>query len=202
MSFMPIEEIHGDHLLKPQKAVAVSLEQIDLSQLLNQVHEPIYHIVIKPWLGKTVIEVKTQHQLLMFDATDLKPITPITESMVIKVLTSNLIPGLQVDSIKRLTETPSEARGRQAPLWQVQLEGAENARIYISELNGEIVAKRTDQWRLFDFMWMLHIMDYENRSDFNHPLLYLTALSAFVFTFTGFMLLFFSFKRKRPNKPQ
>ncbi len=82
-------------------------------------------------------------------------------------------------------------------MWQVQLNGSEQARIYISEQNGDIVAKRTDRWRLFDFMWMLHIMDYDERSDFNHPLLYLTALAALLFTLTGFVLLFYGLKPRK-----
>ncbi len=197
MSFMPIEEIHGDHLLKPQAASTVSFDQLDLSQLANQLDQPINSLLIKPWLGKTVIEVKTQRQTLLFDTPGLNQITPISEAMVRKILAANLSPELQIESINRLAEVPDEARGRQAPLWQVQLKGHENARIYISEQNGDIIAKRTDKWRLFDFMWMLHIMDYDEREDFNHPLLYLTALSAFLFTITGFVLFYFSVRKKR-----
>ena len=202
MSFMPIEEIHGDHLFKPKTTTAVSLDQLDLSQLANQLNEPILGIVIKPWLGQTVVEVKTPSQVLLFDSPKLNPITPVSEAMVRKVLAANLAPALQVQSIIRLNEVPDEARGKAAPLWQVQLKGDENAHIYISEQNGEIVATRTDRWRLFDFMWMLHIMDYDERSDFNHPLLYLAALTAFLFTLSGFVLLFLGFKpiKKRTNK--
>ena len=196
MSFMPIEEIHGDHLLKPQTAEFISLDQLDLAQLAEQLDEPIKSLVIKPWLGQTVLEVKTDSQLRLFNSSDLAPITPITEAMVRKVLAANLLPELQIASINRITEVPSEARGRQAPLWQVQLADAENTRIYVSEQSGEIVAKRTNRWRLFDFLWMLHIMDYDEREDFNHPLLYITALSALLFTLTGFTLLFYSFRRR------
>lgn len=28
-----------------------------------------------------------------------------------------------------------------------------------------------DRWRVFDFLWMLHIIDFDSRDDFNHPLL-------------------------------
>ncbi|TDR23685.1 PepSY domain-containing protein [Marinicella litoralis] len=199
MSFMPIEEIHGDHLLKPQQTAAVSLDPLDFSQIANQFDQPIQRIVIKSWLGKTVVEASTDQQFMLFDTPDLKPITPISEPMVRAVLAAHLAPGLTIDTITRITEVPSEVRGRQAPMWQVQLLGDENARIYVSESNGEIVAKRTDRWRLFDFMWMLHIMDYDTRDDFNHPLLYLTALSALLFTLTGFVLLYFRLRR-RTNK--
>jgi hypothetical protein len=199
MSFMPIEEIHGDHLLKPQTADSVSLDQLDLRPLLQQLDKPVLSLLVKPWLGQTVIEVKTATGVMLYDTPDLNPITPLSEAVIKKILADQLLAEFNIVSIQRLTEVPNEVRGRAAPLWQVQLDGNENTSIYVSEQSGEIVAKRTDRWRLFDFMWMLHIMDYDERSDFNHPLLYLTALSALLFTFSGFVLLFFSFKRyKKP----
>ncbi len=202
MSWMPIEEIHGDHLMKPQTPAEISLNQLDFSALSNQLTTPVRSIKVKPWLGQTVLEVQTNLSTALFDTTNLQRLTPINEATVRKILAANLSEELIIDSITRLTETPNEARGRAAPLWQVQLKGAENARIYVSEQNGEITAKRTDRWRLFDFLWMLHIMDYDEREDFNHPLLYLTALSALLFTLTGFVLLVYGFKKKKkPNLP-
>ncbi len=197
MSFMPIDEVRGDHLLKPTTQAAVRLEQLDLSILSQQIKQPINSIQVKPWLGQTVVEVKTNEQVMLFDTPDLKQISPISKNQVRQVIATNLAPKLSIESITRLTEAPSEVRGKLAPLWQVQLSGSEHARIYVSERNGDIVAKRTDRWRLFDFMWMLHIMDYDERSDFNHPLLYLTALAALLFTLTGFVLLFFGLKRRK-----
>ena len=197
MSFMPIDEIHGDHLLQPKDATNVSLSQLDLSQLTSKLNEPVQSILIKPWLGSTVVEVKTSTKTQLFDAVNLSLITPISETQVRQVLNANLVAELQTASINKLYEVPNEARGRSAPLWQVQLQGAENARIYISEQNGEIVAVRTDRWRLFDFMWMLHIMNYDDRVDFNHPLLYITAFTAVLFTLSGFVLLYYRFRKRR-----
>ena len=36
---------------------------------------------------------------------------------------------------------------------------------------GELVTRRHELWRVFDFVWMLHIMDYDTREDVNNPLL-------------------------------
>ena len=59
------------------------------------------------------------------------------------------------------------------------------------------VARRNDWWRLFDFVWMLHIMDYETRDDFNHPLLIATAATALLFVVSGLFMLFFAFRPRR-----
>ena len=195
MSFMPIEEVRGDHLLKPQAPEHIQLNNIDLSKLAQQVKSPIEAIEVKPWLGKTVIAVTTATGSRLFETPEINPIK-LNETQIKDILDTQLKESYEVVSIDRLTEVPDEARGRTGPLWQVKLADGENTRIYISENNGEIVAKRTSRWRLFDFLWMLHIMDYDERSDFNHPLLYLTALCALLFTLSGFVLLYFSLRKK------
>ncbi len=195
MSYMPINEVRGAHLLKTTEPKPLRLNNIDLSQIIDQVNSPIKSLVVKPWLGQTVVLVTTAERSWLFETPSMKPIQSLTESHIKRILNTQLKTGFQIQSIKRLTETPNEARGRQAPLWQVQLADEENTRIYISEHDGEIVATRTNQWRLFDFLWMLHIMDYDERTDFNHPLLYLTALFAALFTLSGFVLLYFRFRK-------
>jgi exosortase/archaeosortase len=52
-----------------------------------------------------------------------------------------------------------------------------------------VITVRSDIWRVFDFFWMLHIMDYDEREDFNNPLLISFAASSVFFSFTGFILL-------------
>lgn len=203
MSWMPIEEIHGDHLLKPQKPRAIKTQPVDLKKIANQVKTPILSATIKPWLKQTVLQVQTTQQTLLFSLPNMQQLSPIDEQQVRAVINHHIVPKYQIDSVKLLNEVPQEARGRTAPLWQVQLAGPENPRIYISAQTGDIVAKRTDRWRLFDFLWMLHIMDYDERDDFNHPMLYLTALTALLFTLTGFFLFYFSFGLKpRKNRKQ
>ncbi len=200
MSFMPINEVRGDHLLKTVESKVVNLSNIDLGLINRQVNSPIESIEVKPWLGQTVVIANTAERSWLFETPSMELITPITEMHIKRILSSQLKEEHIITSLKRLTVVPNEARGRTAPLWQAQLADKENTRIYISEQDGEIVAKRTNRWRLFDFLWMLHIMDYDEREDFNHPLLYITALLAFLFTLTGLILLYYTLlKKKRHN---
>ncbi len=186
--------------MKPQRVESVSLGGVDLSAIERAIDDPIQSLEIKSWLGTTVVQVTTENNQLLFDARSMQQITPITEQQVRSVIQANLLPQYKISAVALLNEVPNEARGRQAPLWQVILSGDEQPRIYISAETGEVVAKRTDRWRLFDFLWMLHIMDYDEREDFNHPLLYLTALSALLFTVTGFVLLYFSLRKRTTHR--
>ena len=50
---------------------------------------------------------------------------------------------------------------------------------------------------VFDFFWMLHIMDYDERENVNNLLLRGMTLLALVTALSGAWLLFFAFPRKR-----
>lgn len=62
---------------------------------------------------------------------------------------------------------------------------------------GELVAKRHDLWRTFDFVWMFHIMDYETRDNVNNILLKIATWMMVITSLTGAWLLLYSFRRKR-----
>ncbi len=42
---------------------------------------------------------------------------------------------------------------------------SDGTRFYVSTATGEIVARRTRFWRIYDWMWGLHIMDLKTRED-------------------------------------
>lgn len=200
MSFMPIEEIHGDHILQPADPEPATLQSETLQELSAKISAPIKSVQTKLWLGQSIIEVTTPHEVLRFYADTLQALPAIDEQQVRKIIAHRVLPHYDIKVIRHLSQLPAEARGRDAPLWQVKLLGDENPTIYISADTGEIVAVRTDRWSLFDFVWMLHIMDYDERTDFNHPLLYLTALSALLFTISGIILLVYGLKPTRKKR--
>ena len=51
--------------------------------------------------------------------------------------------------------------------WRVRMD--DGTHFYIDGGSGEIVARRTAWWRIYDFMWGLHIMDLEGREDTSNP---------------------------------
>jgi hypothetical protein len=60
-----------------------------------------------------------------------------------------------------------------------------------------MVSRRHELWRIFDFVWMLHIMDYDERENVNNLLLRGMTLLALTTSLSGAWLLFFAFPRKR-----
>ena len=91
----------------------------------------------------------------------------------------------------------SEFRGRPLPLWRAYATERPTTVAYLDATSGEVVAIRNTAWRWWDFLWSLHIMDYDDRSDVNNPLLRVAAWSAFAMALSGAWLLIWSFKRRK-----
>ena len=72
--------------------------------------------------------------------------------------------------------------------------------VFIDADSGALLAVRTAQWRWFDFMWGLHIMDLQTREDTHHPILIVMAAFAGIGTILGLVLLPLASRRTQKGK--
>jgi hypothetical protein len=68
-----------------------------------------------------------------------------------------------------------------------------------------VTARRSTLWRVFDFLWSLHIMDFENHEDFNTPLLIVATALSLVMIIAGIVLFpsrlgYKAWRRRRKNR--
>jgi hypothetical protein len=100
------------------------------------------------------------------------------------------LPDSPVADITLITETGSgsEYRERPLPAYRVTFDDPLGTRLYVSVERGLVTARRNDRWRLFDFLWMLHIMDYQTRDNFNTLLLQAVSALGLVTVLSGFIL--------------
>jgi len=82
------------------------------------------------------------------------------------------------------------------PVWKIDYKNFEKTTFYISPQTGKLTAKRGLLWRVYDFVWMLHIMDYRNRTDFNNWLLILTSFLGLIVSISGLVLIKYSFRKR------
>ncbi|MCU0654280.1 MAG: PepSY domain-containing protein [Polyangiaceae bacterium] len=97
-------------------------------------------------------------------------------------------------------DTPLEYRGRPAPVWLVELADRDDTHVYVDARTGEVTARRNATWRVYDFLWSLHIMDYREREDFRHPLLVIAAVLAVTTAATGSVLWLLRFSRWKTRR--
>jgi Na+-transporting NADH:ubiquinone oxidoreductase subunit F len=92
------------------------------------------------------------------------------------------------------TEPSIESRAS-GPVWQAQFDDAQRTALYFAADDGHFIAARTSSWRLYDFFWMLHTMDYAGRDNFNNPLVIAIGMAALWLSISGMLLLLRSFTR-------
>ena len=62
--------------------------------------------------------------------------------------------------------------------------------VYQDPFSGEIVAIRSSQWRIWDLMWGLHIMDWVDRDNIDNLLLKIFSFIALFTSISGVILFF------------
>jgi Na+-transporting NADH:ubiquinone oxidoreductase subunit F len=93
-----------------------------------------------------------------------------------------------------LQTQPDIASRASGPVWQVQFDDPQRTALYFAADDGHLIAARTASWRLYDFFWMLHTMDYWGRDNFNNPLIVTIGFAALWLSISGVLLLGRSFK--------
>ena len=102
-------------------------------------------------------------------------------------------PGKLVSSrILEATGPRDEYRELPLPSFAFIFDDERKTTIYVAPNHARITAIRNGNWRIFDFLWMLHTMDYEGRDNFNNYLLQAFAAFGILTLLSGFALFFIS----------
>ena len=86
----------------------------------------------------------------------------------------------------------SEFRGRNLPLYKVISENEKGNKInvYVDPFSGEVSAIRSLQWRIWDFMWGIHIIDWVERDNIDNLWLKVFSFIALFTSLSGIILFF------------
>lgn len=200
MVVVNLDFIHGDTLVKnlatapPQPAAWFPVREV------TSRYQGIERIRIKglPGFARPVYEVKMADSLVLLDGTNGEILSPLSRGQVEELARHYYVGDSPPVDAELLTgEAPLEIQSRPLPLWRVQFDDWHETALYIHPDSGELVARRHRLWRWFDALWMLHIMDYETRTDTNNALLRFATVAGLVFVASGAWLLWFSFRRRR-----
>ena len=195
MLVVPLEVIHGDHLVHVESEPLNPARSRVQQDQLDRLYPGISALRLKSMLSREVYEVKQGKQALLVDAGSGKKISPL-DSATIEALAKSMYAGDGgIRSIEWVGKAPQEVGARPAPLWAVHYDDTGDTTLYFSPYTGELVARRHSLWRWFDLLWMLHIMDYQERDNVNNLLLRVAALTGAAFALSGAWLLLYSFKR-------
>ena len=200
MVVVHIDTIHGDHLVRAPTAEPFDLTGLVSPSRVVAAAPGVSELRLQRFAGEPVWRAETPEGAQLFDARSGAPLPALTESQVREQARRIYTGDGKIVSVRLLTIAPQEMQARQPPYWQVEFEGWNRPTLYLSPTTGELISRRHALWRVFDFAWMLHIMDYDERTDVNNPLLRIATWSAFAMAISGAWLLIWSFKRRK-RKP-
>ncbi|MCJ9427698.1 PepSY domain-containing protein [Kordiimonas marina] len=192
MTWLPIGLVRGEGNVAEVAAPVLSTDQVSR---LAALHGDIQSLKARRLGGHLAAEVRTPGGLHLLDAETGQSLSPLSRDHAVAVAKADFSGKGDVAGATLLKAQPVDYRGP-LPVWQVAFADADNTRLYVSPTEGRVVARRNAYWRVYDFFWMLHIMDYQGREDFNHPLVMAAALSAVLFALSGFVLIYHRFHRR------
>lgn len=199
MTMLPIEKVRSEHrvaaapataldpaaVIGPAEAArAAGVAAFSKAEIRTTRRGPVW--TLTPVGGETVT----------VSAVDGRPLPPLDDVEARRLAALGYAgPGKPV-AATFLPEAPEET-GREGPLWRVDFDDRERTSFYLSPETGEVLTRRSELWRFFDLLWRLHVMDWDDGEDFNHPLIVVTAAATLVIVLSGFVLLWV---RLRPGR--
>ena len=200
MVVVHIDRIHGDHLVRPDERTAWDMESMVSPAIILEAVPDATDVRTSSLLGRPVWRASGPGGAQLFDATTGEPLEPVDAQQAEAIAQDLYTSDDTVTSVSLLTESPMEMQGREPPYWRVDFDRWDSPTFYISPETGELISRRHSLWRIFDFAWMLHIMDYDDRSDVNNLLLRTSTWLAVAMAFSGAWLLVWAFPRRKRKK--
>ena len=221
-SWSNLDDIHGDHLKRPAVGLPASISLVSPSvplralqyrgmdsvlnvALIEVQNLPVYQVSYRMPHGNGHGMIHTQ----LADARTGQLRGELTRAEATALAQQRFVGGSAfgpsaVERVEYLTSTNSHHEYREKPLpaYAITFRQPTHATVYVAAQLGTVQSVRTDPWRVFDLLWMLHTMDYKGRDDFNNSLLRAFSVLGLLTVLSGFILYFISspqLRRKKTN---
>jgi len=212
-SWSNIDEVHGDPMKKQTPLLSSNIPLISPSLVLHAIKQShrfdsLISIQLVDVLGIAYyqirgtnphnIQVGHQHKLqvvtFLANASTGQLRGQLSKAEAIQVAKRVFNGSPIVTSITYLTSTDNHHEYRESPLpaYAVSFQHPTNTTVYVSTELGTVQKFRTNQWRTFDFLWMLHTMDYKSRDNFGNWLLKGFSILGLFTILSGFLLFIYS----------
>ena len=188
-AFNKIELVRGEQYIIKDKPSSIEINNLNISSNVKNIE--IFKR-LNQWVVKVEMDAGFKYQdLLGNEVYELSP----NEAIEVVKLKTILSP---IDAIKiNESSSRSEFRGRSLPIYKIKTDSSDDTNVYVDVMSGKIVAIRSDSWRVWDFLWGAHIIDYRQRDNINNILLKIFSILALLSSLSGIALFFNTIKKFR-----
>ena len=192
MVFFDIDYIHGDSLVQNhQTKINPDNIQYTVKQLTDKYPSATDINVVK-FIDQEVYVFTNKTSNYMVAANSGELLSPLNSRQAINAAKYYYSGEGKVINVELISDNPPfELRARALPAWRIDFDDFGSPTIYVSAQTGELVGKRHQFWRIFDWMFRLHVMDYDDGADIDNSLLFWLTLFATVAAFCGLLLAYF-----------
>jgi len=202
-----IDQIHGDFNRKPEKAFLDMTGWISPDVFYSEMSktDPVDSILsfkIISILNEAFFQVQYYSdgklKAALADTQTGKVRPALNREEAIAVAENAFIPESEIKEVELVSENTvhkhHEYRNQPLPAFAVTFDHKSGTTVYVSTELGQVVKFRNSNWRIFDFFWMMHTMDYQGRDNFGNLLLRIFSVLGLITILTGFILFFQSRK--------
>ncbi|MDX2275493.1 MAG: PepSY domain-containing protein [Hyphomonadaceae bacterium] len=185
----PIERVRSEHRLAAAAPVAVDTTTVLAPSALT-LPQPPTKLTLQQGLGgpQYVAEFGEGVRPVLIDAMSGRQLSPLNSDAASAAALAALNVTLPVQRVDYVIAASPEYRGL-LPAWRVAFVDEEGLAVYVSADTGQVTARRSNLWRLYDALWAFHIMDFRDHENFNNALLIVSAAMALIMSVAGIILL-------------
>lgn len=184
----PIERVRSEHMVAsaPSRDIAIEDAAAGLQRISSAA--PGERIEIRNMLARPVAVVSPREgRPRLYDLATGQQISPIPAALAVQIAEADYKGDRKAAHVALVTEESTEYRAA-LPAWRVDFDDDAHRALYVAQDTGAVTARRSTLWRVFDFLWSLHIMDFKNHEDFNTPLLISATALSLVMIAAGIIL--------------
>lgn len=191
MSVLPIEEVRGEHKLAAH--AATDLDPGGLVPIADAASAADYEALasgeLGVLLGRPVWRLeRADGARAVVDAGTGDVLSPFDADAAARIARADVVIEAEIRAVTSVADVLDEYGGP-LPAWRVEFDDLDATTLYVDARTGHVRARRSTTWRFYDLFWRLHVMDYDDGADFNHPLIIAAASVALLVALSGLVLL-------------
>ncbi len=201
-TLIPIQQIRSENLIRPAQAQTIDTATLaSLASLRGDQNAlPTKLTIENRPIGQVVVAEFGDQSPILFDADTLQRVSPFNAEQASAVARAHVTLVSEPTDVTLVTRESAEYRGA-LPAWRVQFPDG-GLSVYVAQNTGAVTARRSDLWRVYDTLWALHIMDWQNHEDFNHPLIIIVTVITLLSVIAGIVLIPYRLRiRSRSKTP-
>ncbi len=200
MGLLPHEAVTGHDYQHHKQMLGALPEAGDFNEqpvvdLGSPASDPVRSISLRMFEQALVYRIVRDSGIILLDAKTGQAIE-ISDDIARRVAIRDYSGPGEISKVELLEESTLEMRGHAIPAWRIDFKDLRSTSLYISAQDGAVLERRNTYWRIFDVFWMLHIMDYQQRTDFNNTLIIICSLILLWMGISGILLWADSFQRE------